>query len=57
MIEPKEPVPPTTLDVKRMAASAGRPDGLRLPKASFVVRVAVIEEPEVTVLLERVTAL
>ena len=29
--EPKEPVPPTALEVKRMAASAGKLDGFKLP--------------------------
>jgi hypothetical protein len=31
VIEPKDPVPPTALEVKRIAASAGKPDGFKLP--------------------------
>lgn len=51
------PVPPTELAVKRTSALAGRPDGFRFPKLSFVVRVTLMEPPDATELLEAVTAL
>ncbi len=50
-------VPPTLLAVNAMLDAEGRPEGFRLPKASLVVRVAVMLEPEVTVLEDRVTTL
>jgi len=54
VIEPKEPVPPTELEVKRTVPTEA---GFRLPYESFVVRVTVIEEPEATEALEAVTML
>ncbi len=57
VIAPKVPVPPTVLEVKAMDPRAGRPEGFEFPKASLVVRVAVIEEPEFTVLEDKVTPL
>ena len=57
MTELKVPVPPTELEVKRIAESAGKPEGFRFPYASLVVRVAVMDEPEVRLALERLTTL
>jgi len=42
------PVPPTRLELKSIAEFAGRPEGFRLPFASLVVRVTVIDSPEIT---------
>jgi hypothetical protein len=54
---PKEPVPPTAEDWNAMRLVAGTPEGFKLPRASFMVSVARMEEPEVTEELERLTTL
>ncbi|NBU72697.1 MAG: hypothetical protein EBS53_14855 [Bacteroidetes bacterium] len=53
MAELKVPVPPTEVEVNWMLPAAGRPEGLRLPNASLVVRVAVRVEPELKEAEER----
>ena len=56
-IAPNEPVPPTALEVKEIEIKAGNPEGSKFPYASFAVRVAVIDDPEVTDAFEAVTTL
>ena len=55
--EPKVPVPPTELPVKRTEALLGKPDGFKFPKASLVVRVTKVEAPELMEVLAAVTML
>ena len=57
MLVLKVPVPPTEVEVNWMLPAPGRPEGLRLPNSSLVVRVAVRVEPDETVLEERETVL
>jgi hypothetical protein len=57
VIAPNEPVPPTTLEVNSIELKGGRPEGSEFPYASLAVRVAVIDEPEVTLAFETVTPL
>ena len=45
------------MEVNRTFPTPGRPEGLRLPNSSLVVRVAVRVEPDETVLEERETVL
>jgi hypothetical protein len=53
----KLPEPPTVLDSKVIRLTAGRPEGLMLPKASLVVRVARRLVPEEMEFVEVVTTL
>ena len=54
--EPNEPVP-APLWVKRIEASAGRPEGFVFPAASFAVNVTVMPDPEFTLEADAVTTL
>ena len=55
--ESNKPVPPTALEVNAIELRAGKPEGSEFPYASFAVRVAVIDDPEVTLEFETVTTL